>query len=313
VMPLSSLLPPLGDGSAGFVLLGILENDQSGNAVGGAVDMNGDGIDDIIIGAHHRDVGTRHDAGQAYVVYGRDTARTGNFPAAFPLADLLPDAGGDGTGGFVLNGINADDTAGQSVSTAGDINGDGIGDLVIGAPQADPQGRISAGQSYVVFGRNAAVVGSFPPVFALSSLLPTGGGDGSAGFVIAGRREDHSGYALSAAGDVNSDGTADLLIGAPGDNPRPGGRAYVLYGRDTAQTGDFPAVFGLGTLFRGAGGDGSEGFVLAGIRVGDNVGLSVDALGDVNDDGMDDMIVGTIGTDGGVSACSVIYGRSQSP
>jgi len=69
----------------------------------------------------------------------------------------------------------------------------------------------------------------------------------------------------------------------------------------------------LGTLFRGAGGDGSEGFVLAGIRVGDNVGLSVDALGDVNDDGMDDMIVGTIGTDGGVSACSVIYGRSQSP
>ena len=71
----------------------------------------------------------------------------------FPLASLLPAGGGDGSAGFVLTGIDAYDNAGRWVSDAGDINGDGVDDLAIGARYADPGGRESAGETYVVFGR----------------------------------------------------------------------------------------------------------------------------------------------------------------
>ena len=71
-----------------------------------------------------------------------------SFPAEFDLWSLFPAAGGDGTEGFVLKGIDAEDRSGRSVSGAGDINGDGIDDVIIGSRLAD-----STGESYVVFGR----------------------------------------------------------------------------------------------------------------------------------------------------------------
>jgi len=79
------------------------------------------------------------------VVFGND----GGFPASLELSSL------DGTNGFVLNGIDEDDFSGFSVSGTGDVNGDGIDDLIIGARGADPFGE-SAGESYVVFGRAVA-------------------------------------------------------------------------------------------------------------------------------------------------------------
>ena len=109
------------------------------------------------------------------------------FPAVFPLATLLPAGGGDGSAGFTLFGIDASDDAADT-QPAGDVNGDGIDDLVVGVPNADPGGRISAGETYVVFGRDTAEGGTFPPRYPLASLLPAGGGDGSAGFVLTGIR-----------------------------------------------------------------------------------------------------------------------------
>ena len=91
-------------------------------------------------------------AGASYVVFGS----ADGFSAVLPLATLYPDGGGDGSRGFVLTGIDMLDRSGYSVSTAGDVNEDGIGDLIIGAPFADPGGRVEAGESYVVFGRGAA-------------------------------------------------------------------------------------------------------------------------------------------------------------
>ena len=78
------------------------------------------------------------------------------FPPVFPLESLYPDGGGDGSRGFVLPGIHEFDDSGRTVSAAGDVNGDGIDDVIIGAELADPRGEDSAGESYVVFGRATA-------------------------------------------------------------------------------------------------------------------------------------------------------------
>ena len=94
----------------------------------------------------------------------------------------------NGTSGFVLNGEQANDYSGSSVASAGDVNGDGIADLVIGAPGANSY----AGKSYVVFGR--AGIGSSGSL-ALSSL------NGTNGFVLNGEQTgDYSGYSVASAG-----------------------------------------------------------------------------------------------------------------
>ena len=110
----------------------------------------------------------------------------------------------NGTNGFKLDGENNNDYSGDSVSVAGDINGDGYVDLLIGA-RGYPSGSFK-GRSYVVFG-GPGVGGSGD--ILLSSL------NGTNGFKLDGEdNQDYSGYFVSAAGDINGDGIADLLIGA---------------------------------------------------------------------------------------------------
>ena len=89
------------------------------------------------------------DAGDSYVVFGK----AGGFGAAIDLVNVAA-----GIGGFVIHGADADDHSGRSVSSAGDVNGDGFDDLIIGAHHADGPGaapgtRTNAGDSYVVFGK----------------------------------------------------------------------------------------------------------------------------------------------------------------
>jgi hypothetical protein len=74
----------------------------------------------------------------------------------YPLVTLLPEAGGDGSAGFVVSGIDAKDQSGAVVGAAGDVNGDGVDDFVIGSFNADHGRKTDAGESYVVFGRRAA-------------------------------------------------------------------------------------------------------------------------------------------------------------
>ena len=185
----------------------------------------------------------------------------------------------DGSNGFVLSGIDADDFSGSSVSGAGDINGDGIADLIIGAIGASPNGTESAGESYVVFGSNTG----FNAQLNLATL------DGSNGFVITGiDAGDVSGGSVSGAGDVNGDGIADLIIGAAGgasNGNLRAGESYVVFGSNTG----FNARFALATL------DGDNGFILTGIDENDLAGVSVSGAGDINGDGIDDLIIGASG------------------
>ena len=155
----------------------------------------------------------------------------------------------DGSDGFVINGIDAGDISGQSVSSAGDVNGDGVADLIIGAFGADPNGG-NSGESYVLFGGGSVGVTG---TVELSSL------DGSDGFVINGiDGGDLSGNSVSSAGDVNGDGVADMIIGAFAAAPNGGnsGESYVLFGGGS--------VGGTGTLELSSL-DGSDGFVINGI------------------------------------------------
>src|SRR5262245_53126132 len=120
VLPLSTL-----NGGNGFTLNGITNLDFTGTSVHSAGDVNGDGVDDIIIGAPDAGAGGTY-RGQSYVVFGKSSG----FAATLNLSNL------DGTNGFALKGINDVDHSGKAVAGAGDINGDGFDDLVVGAPDA---------------------------------------------------------------------------------------------------------------------------------------------------------------------------------
>ncbi len=123
--------------SDGFVIQGIFGSGYNRFSVASAGDVNGDGFDDIIVGAQFNN-GT---AGAAYVIFGK--------AAGFGTIDvgaLAP------TDGFQIVGDVAGDKLGRSVSGAGDVNGDGFDDLIVGAYQGD-NGGTDAGEAYVIFGK----------------------------------------------------------------------------------------------------------------------------------------------------------------
>ena len=287
VLDLSAL-----DGANGFTLTGIDLVDQSGFSVSSAGDVNGDGYDDLIIGAPRASQNEAFSAGETYVVYGGASA-----PGTDGVLDLSETEALDG---FTLTGIDPDDRSGVSVSAAGDVNGDGYDDLIIGAYRADPNGESEAGETYVVYG--GANAPGTAGVLDLSAL------DGMNGFTLNGvDSDDVSGFSVSSAGDVNGDGYDDLIIGAFGSDSYTG-ETHVVYGGASAPGTD--GVLALSAL------DGTNGFTLTGIDPGDRSGRSVSSAGDVNGDGYDDLIIGARSADpngAGSGETYVVYGGASAP
>ena len=269
------------NGTNGFTINGVAGGDYAGFSVS-AGDVNGDGFSDLIIGAK---LASPHGtySGATYVVFGKASG----LGSDIELSAL------NGTNGFKLSGTTAADKAGTSVSSAGDVNGDGYDDLIIGAPGVTT-GPDRSGSSYLVFGKASG----FAANINLSAL------NGTTGFKITGVADsDLSGHAVSKAGDVNADGYADLIVGseeAAGDAPHSG-VAYVIFGKASG----FSANLDLSSL------NGTNGFKITGVGVYDLAGVSVAAAGDVNGDGFDDIIIGAYGAPNGAltGAAYVVFGK----
>lgn len=281
------------DPNLGFFIQGAETNDYSGFSVASAGDVNADGFDDIIVGAWPADVGSMFEAGEAYLVFG-----AANRQGAFDVTTI------NGTNGVRIQGTAQDDRLGYAVGSAGDLNGDGIADVVVSAIHADAGGRADAGEAYVYFGEANSPSASL-------GLGGSGGfsstvGAGDADLVIQGAvAGDRLGSSVASLGDVNGDGIDDLIVGAfqadGTGGQRDAGRAYVYFG-DAARTGAVNA----GTL------NGQDGFEIVGLAADDWTGLAVANAGDLNADGINDIIIGAhlAGPDD-AGAAYVVFGRAD--
>ncbi len=267
------------NGTNGFILYGTDVADFAGGAVAAGGDVNGDGFNDLLISAYRADGAgnAKSNSGETYVVFGKS-----NWTATVNLSSL------NGTNGVTLLGIDAGDFAGKALSAAGDVNGDGFGDILIGAPGGDgaSNAKDSSGESYVVFGK---ADWSATATVSLSTL------NGTTGFTLFGVDvDDQAGRAVGSAGDVNGDGFSDIIIGAPISDGATNltslaGESYVVFGKANWST--TPTV-SLSSL------NGTTGFTLFGIDREDASGTSVNGAGDVNGDGFDDIIIGAPVADG---------------
>ncbi len=253
------------DGTNGFVLWGETPGGRAGAAASLAPDVNGDGINDILIGADSAAAPGRVNAGKGYAVFGKPY----DASTSFDLASV------NGVNGFRITGLNTGDFFGQDVQGLGDINGDEFGDMIFGAVAADPNGNNSAGIGYVVYGQSG-----FSSDFNLLTIT-----DGK-GFRFNGdSASNQTGRRSSTAGDINDDGINDIIVSAPSADPSSGnnaGESYIIFGDDTGFPDDiFP--FQL---------TGANGFTMPGLTGGDNLGLGVTGGGDLNNDGIDDFAMG---------------------
>jgi len=265
---------------------GMADGEILGWSVSDAGDVDGDGIDDVIVGARLASPNGLSFAGSVLVFSGATGAQL-----------------------FRFDGLSAGDQLGWSVAGAGDVDGDGVPDLVVGAPCSDPNGRTDSGSAFVFSGATGTQIHRWDGLAAVdrfgSSVSGAGDvdGDGFADLIVGAPEADPNGlsqggsaflfsgatgtqifgfagaaagallgFSVSAAGDVDGDGFADLIVGAPG--PPPTGAA------------------GAGSVFVFSGVTGAQLGLLTGLGSQDRFGFSVSSAGDVDGDGIADLMVG---------------------
>ena len=241
------------DTDSNVILNGQGAGDNMGFPVASAGDFNGDGFDDVIVGAHLDDNNGQNDAGSAFIFFGGQTGTIDN-----------PDANAD----VVLHGNGAGDHFGLSVASAGDFNGDGLGDVIVGARNDDNNGIPNSGSAFIFFGGQTGTIND-PDI--------------NADVVLNGQSaNDDFGLSVASAGDVNGDGLDDVIVGAPEDDNNglaDSGSAFIYFGGQTGTIND-P--------------DTNADVVLNGQGADDRFGFSVASAGDFNGDGFNDIIIGAL-------------------
>ncbi|MGH2412164.1 MAG: Calx-beta domain-containing protein, partial [Microcystaceae cyanobacterium] len=242
--------------------------DSAGLSVSSAGDVNGDGYEDLLIGAPTGSPGGISTLGRAYLVFGK----SGGFGTRFNLNQL------DGTNGIELIGVaNADGSkggaAGISVQKAGDLNGDKIDDLLVGAPLLNTtQDNANNGQAYAIFGTN-----NWQPFLENGTLNLSSICTNTRVFTFNNPAVNAQlGTAVSSAGDINQDSFPDIVLGSLNT-----GQVYVAFGHPW---------FGPGGSLDAQKLRSDNGFAFS-LPTGNSQLGTVNGGGDINGDGYTELLV----------------------
>jgi len=248
------------------------DDDLFGSAVAGIGDLNGDGDFDLVVGAPGDDTGGT-DRGGVWILF-LDTE--GKVREKQKIADGAGDFGGS---------LDNKDRFGSAIADIGDVNGDGITDLAVGAPNDDDVSR-NAGAVWILFMRMDGTVDAWQKI----SRDVGGFGDKL-------NADDNFGAAVAGIGDLDDDGIPDLLVGAPGgdDSGAERGEIWVLFLDIEGKVREEQKIA-----------DGTGGFN-GDLGNDDRFGSAIAAIGDVNDDGVTDLAVGAPNDDDGSSDAGAIW------
>ncbi|MEM7505327.1 MAG: Ig-like domain-containing protein [Pseudomonadota bacterium] len=269
------------DGSNGFRFDGFSGGLYAGTSLANAGDVNGDGLDDILIGARENYYG---EAGRSFVVFGAANLGSGG------IIELDEFNFVDGVNAFQIVADNAISPGFlNQVQSVGDLNDDGFDDVAVsfqGAEFPDGESGRETATTYIIFGTDQAVDGG---TLNLSDI------DGSNGFFVQAPDGPYTSFAYSmTAGDINGDGIDDLIIGddtASGSSGYGGAVFVILGATDLGPAGGGAAAeFELGNFDFGNL-DGSNGFAITPAEDGEGLGRGVSAIGDINGDGLDDLVL----------------------
>jgi hypothetical protein len=288
-----------------YKFIGEVDLDYAGSSVSYLGDVDGDGIPDLLVAAmQNADGGSG--AGKTYLISGADLAAVDSADGSRDGIVSLTNVAAQ-SGSYTFIGEDADDFSGSSISSAGDVDGDGLDDLLIGARGGDGGGA-GSGETYLITAADLAAAdaadGSSDGVIDLGNVA----GQGLSYKFIGIDGDDQAGYAVSSAGDTDGDGLDDLLIGADraGGGGTDSGETYLIAALDLAAAdaadGSADGVIDLANVA-----PQSASYTFVGEDGSDFAGASVASAGDFDGDGLDDLLIGASRADGSVASVGKTY------